>query len=1014
MTPKTDTTEKGLEETIIRAMTGRTDVLSPAHQATETSVPVAGGTGWLLGDDKHFNREFCVDLVQLRGFLLATQPELVDIFELERGDSPVQRKFLDRLDKEVGKRGVIDVLRRGVKHGAHSVALYFGTPTEGNDAAEQLFLSNRFSVTRQLHYSPIETGLALDFAIFVNGLPVATFELKNHFTGQNIEHAVKQYRTDRSPKERLFQFKRCAAHFAVDDAEVRFCTKLEGKRSWFLPFNQGWNDGAGNPPNPDGIKTSYLWEEVLTPRSLAQIIERFAQVVDETNPRTGKTTSLQIWPRYHQLDVVRKVTADVAEHGPGRRYLIQHSAGSGKSNSIAWLAHQLVGLRREGETVFDSVIVVTDRKILDAQIQATVKQFDHVGAIVGAVTSDESSKSQKLSEFLAAGKKIIILTIQTFPFALDAIQADYGDRNFAVIIDEAHSSQGGKTSSKVGEVLGDAGEVSETFEDKVNDAIEKRRMAKNASYFAFTATPKNKTLEMFGTPQPADSQGKIAHRPFHTYTMKQAIQEGFILDVLTNYTTIESYYKLTKKIEDDPEFDAKKARKKLRRYVERDDHAIAVKAGIIVDHFHDSVAGPKRIGGRARAMVVCNGIDLAIQYFRAIEQTLAERKSPYRAIVAFSDKEIDGKLVTESSLNGFPSNQIAEKIQEDPYRILVCADKFQTGYDEPLLQTMYVDKPLSGVLAVQTLSRLNRAHRDKDMVFVLDFFNNADVIQEAFADYYRTTILSEQTDVNKLHDLASDLDEFQIYTEGQIDEVVKVFLNAEPVDGIHAIVDGCVEAYVNDLDEDQQIDFKAKAKAFVRTYDFLAAILPFSNLEWEKRAIFFNFLVPKLPAPVDPDLAQGILDAIDMDSYRAQVLAERAIALADEDGELEPVPATAGGGKPEPEMDTLSNIIKAFNDLFGDIQWSNADRVARQIDQDLPAMVSGTVAYQNAMANSDRANAKIEHDKALAAAIIALVNDGAELFKQFYDNPDFKRWLSDMMFERTYKPIQGPATKETL
>ncbi len=1004
MTVKTDVTEKGLEDRIVRHMTGYTDLVSPSQVIGETSVPVAGGTGWLLGDDRHYDREFCLDLVQLRGFLLATQPDVIDEFGLQSDDSPARRKFLDRLEKEIAKRGVIDVLRRGIKHGPRHVTLFYGTPTVGNDAAAELFASNRFSVTRQLHYSLSNTGLALDFAIFINGLPIATFELKNHFTRQNIEHAVKQYKTDRSPKERLFHFKRCVAHFAVDDAEVRFCTKLDGNKSWFLPFNKGWNDGAGNPPNPDGIKTAYLWEEVLTPTSLTQIIEKFAQVVDEVSPVTGKTTSVQIWPRYHQLDVVRKLLADVEANGPGGKYLIQHSAGSGKSNSIAWLAHQLVGLKRDGKSVFDSVIVVTDRKILDSQIQATVKQFDHVGAVVGAVTGSDSSKSQQLAGFLEAGKKIIILTIQTFPFALDAIAQNYGDRNFALIVDEAHSSQGGKTSSKVGEVLGDSGEIAETFEDKVNEAIEKRKMAKNASYFAFTATPKNKTLEMFGTPLPADAEGKVKHRPFHSYTMKQAIQEGFILDVLTNYTTVESYYKLSKKIEEDPEFDSKKARKKLKRYVEHNEHAIAVKAAIIVAHFQDSVIGPRELGGQARAMVVCNGIEMAIEYFKAIKNELADRKSPYKAIVAFSDKEIDGELVTESSLNGFPSAQIAEKIKEDPYRLLVCANKFQTGYDEPLLQTMYVDKPLAGVLAVQTLSRLNRAHRNKARVFVLDFYNDADAIQEAFADYYRTTILSEETDVNKLHDLVADLDSHQIYTESQLDEVVRIFLNAEPVDGIHAIIDQSVETYVDQLDEDGQIDFKSKAKAFVRTYDFLAAIVPYNNPEWEKRAIFFNFLVPKLPTPNDPDLAQGILDSIDMDSYRAQVLAERQIALADEEGEVEPAPAAGGGGKPEPEMDTLSNIIKAFNDLFGDIDWSDKDRIAKQIAEDLPAMISGNEAYRNAMANSDRTNAKIEHDKALAEAILSFITDGAELYKQFSDNPDFNRWLSDLMFERTYEP----------
>ena len=1009
MAPPTDASEQGLEATIVRAMTGRTDILSPAHKATDTSVAVSGGTGWLLGDSRHFDREFCVDVVQLRGFLLATQPDLVDTLALDSDASPVRRAFLARLDTEIARRGVIDVLRRGINHGAHSIDLLYGTPTPGNDRSADLYSLNRFSVTRQLHYSRSNPGLALDFAIFINGLPVATFELKNHFTGQNVEHAVEQYKRDRSPRERLFHFKRCVAHFAVDDVEVRFCTKLDGPASWFLPFNKGWNDGAGNPPNPDGLKVAYLWEEVLTPAGLTQILERFAQVVEETSPTSGKTSSVQIWPRYHQLDVVRKLLADVEANGPGGRYLIQHSAGSGKSNSIAWLAHQLVGLRRDGDLVFDSVLVVTDRQILDSQIQATVKQFDHVGALVGAVARGDASKSKQLTDFLEAGKKIIILTIQTFPHALEAIAEDYGDRSFALIVDEAHSSQGGKTSSKVGEVLGDSPDAADTFEDKVNAAIESRKMAPNVSYFAFTATPKNKTLEMFGTPLEADAEGKVKYRPFHSYTMKQAIQEGFILDVLTNYTTVDSYYKLSKTIEDDPEFDSKKARKKLKRYVEHHEHAVAVKAGIMVDHFHDSVAGPKKIGGKARAMVVCNGIELAIEYFKAIKADLAERGSPYKAIVAFSDKEIDGELVTESSLNGFPSGEIAARIKEDPYRILVCANKFQTGYDEPLLQTMYVDKPLAGVLAVQTLSRLNRAHRGKSDVFVLDFFNDADSIQDAFSDYYRTTLLSEQTDANKLHDLAADLDSHQIYASPELDEVVRIFLSGEPVDGIHAIVDQCVERYIDQLDEAGQIDFKAKAKGFVRTYDFLAAILPYNNPGWEKRAIFLNFLVPKLPAPVEEDLAQGVLDAIDMDSYRAQVLAEREIALADEEGEVDPAPPVAGGGKAEPEMDNLSSILAAFNDQFGDIDWTDEDRVAKQINEDLPAMVSANPAYRNAMVNSDRANAKIEHDKALQSALTDLIKDSTELFKAYADDPNFKKWLSDLMFQRTYEP-GGPTT----
>ena len=469
---------------------------------------------------------------------------------------------------------------------------------------------------------------------------------------------------------------------------------------------------------------------------------------------------MQIWPRFHQLDVVRKLLADAQANGAGRRYLIQHSAGSGKSNSIAWLAHQLIGLKKDDAAVFDSIIVVTDRRILDQQIRDTIKQFAQVGATVG-----HAEHSGDLRKFIAEGKKIIISTVQKFPFILDEIGSEHRGRRFAIIIDEAHSSQGGRTSAALSMALSTAGaeEDDETLEDKINRLMEAKKLLPNASYFAFTATPKNKTLEIFGEPEP-QPDGKVKHRPFHSYTMKQAIQEGFILDVLKHYTPVDSYYKLVKKVEGDPEFDTKRAKKKLRRYVESHDHAIRLKAEIMVDHFHEQVLALNKIGGQARAMVVTSGIERAIQYFHAIRDYLAERKSPYQAIVAFSgEHEYGGAKVTEASLNGFPSSQIADKIQEDPYRFLICADKFQTGYDEPLLHTMYVDKVLSGIKAVQTLSRLNRAHPKKHDVFVLDFMNDADTIQEAFADYYRTTILAEETDPNKLHDLKAALDGYQVY-----------------------------------------------------------------------------------------------------------------------------------------------------------------------------------------------------------------------------------------------------------
>ena len=829
--------------------------------------------------------------------------------------------------------------------------------------------------------------------------------MKNSLTKQTVEDAIQQYKRDRDPREKLFEFGRCVAHFALDEHEVRFCTQLKGKASWFLPFNLGWSDGAGNPPNPNGLKTDYLWKRILTRNGLTDILENYAQVVETKDPKTGKKKAVQIWPRYHQLDVVRKLLADAGQNGAGRRYLIQHSAGSGKSNSIAWLAHQMIGLSKDSAMVFDSIIVVTDRRILDQQIRDTIKQFAQVGATVG-----HAERSGDLRKFIAEGKKIIISTVQKFPFILDEIGSDHRGRRFAIIIDEAHSSQGGRTSAALSMALGAAGveEDDETFEDKINRLMEAKKLLPNASYFAFTATPKNKTLEIFGTPEP-QPDGTVRHLPFHSYTMKQAIQEGFILDVLKDYTPVQSYYKLVKTVESDPEFDTKRAAKKLRRYVESHDHAIRLKAEIMVDHFHEQVLDLRKIGGQARAMVVTTGIERAIQYYHAISDYLVERKSPYKAIVAFSgEHEYGGKKVSEASLNGFPSNQIADKIQEDPYRFLICADKFQTGYDEPLLHTMYVDKVLSGIKAVQTLSRLNRAHPQKHDVFVLDFMNDAETIQEAFADYYRTTILAEETDPNKLHDLKAALDGYQVYTTAQIDDLVRLYLDGSDRDRLDPILDACVAVYRERLGEDEQVDFKSKAKAFTRTYGFLSQVLPYTNAEWEKLSIFLTFLVSKLPAPIEEDLSKGILEAIDMDSYRVEKQAAVKIQLPDTDAEIEPVPMSGGGRKPEPELDHLSNILKTFNDQFGNIQWTDADRVRRLITEEIPARVSADTAYQNAKKNSDRQNARIEHDKALARVIVSLMKDDTELFKQFSDNESFKKWLTDTVFTATYEPRPKP------
>ena len=999
----TDTSERGLERLVCTTLSGHPCEPPASGTVAEPSVGY-GGVGWSCGDAHDYDREYCVDILQLAAFLRATQPETADALALNE-DGSTRRKFLARLQGEITKRGTIDVLRHGVRHGAHDVDLFYGTPSAGNVQAQERFEQNRFTVTRQLRYSRDETQRALDIGLFINGLPVFTFELKNNLTKQTVDDAVWQYRKDRNPREKLFEFGRCVAHFAVDENEVRFCTHLQGKASWFLPFNRGWNDGAGNPPNPDGLKTDYLWREVLTRESLTNIIENYAQVVETKDEKTGRKRKAQVWPRYHQLDVVRRLLADAGTRGAGHRYLIQHSAGSGKSNSIAWLAHQLIGLAKDDAPVFDSIIVVTDRRILDKQIRDTIKQYAHVGATVG-----HAERSGALRRFIEQGKKIIISTVQKFPFILDEIGNQQRGRHFAIIIDEAHSSQGGRTSAAMSQTLSEAGEKDEeeTFEDQINRLMERRRLLPNASYFAFTATPKNKTLEIFGDrdPQP---DGKVKHRAFHTYSMKQAIQEGFILDVLEHYTPVQSYYRLAKTVVEDPRFDTKKAQKKLRRFVEGHDHAIRLKAEIMVDHFHDQVLAQGKIGGEARAMVVTNGIERAVQYFHAVRDYLTERKSRYQAIVAFSgDHELGGAQVNEAKLNGFPSRQIAEKIQSDPYRFLICADKFQTGYDEPLLHTMYVDKTLSGVKAVQTLSRLNRAHPKKHDAVVLDFLNDADTIQEAFAPFYRATILADETDPNKLHDLQAELDVAEVYASGQIDTFVERYLGNADRDQLDSILDSCVAVYRNDLDEDGQVAFKGKAKAFGRTYAFLSSILPYSNAGWEKRSIFLNFLNPKLPSPLEEDLSRGILDAIDMDSYRIERQAMRAISLPDKDAEIGPVPIEGLGGDAEPELDRLSNIIATFNDLFGDITWEDGDRVRRMITEEIPSRVAVDTAFQNARENSDRENARIEHDRALVRVMTAVMKDDTELFKQFMDNEGFQRWMSDTVFGLAYDRPTGP------
>jgi type I restriction enzyme R subunit len=809
-------------------------------------------------------------------------------------------------------------------------------------------------------------------------------------------------------------------HFAADTELVFMTTQLNKKKTFFMPFNKGLNEGrpsgnfgAGNPINPNGLKTHYLWEEILTKASLANIIDKFAQVVEETDEDTKKTKRMMIFPRYHQITAVRQILAHAKKNGVSNKYLIQHSAGSGKSKSIAWLAHQLHGLfDTSGENhLFDSVIVITDRIVLDKQLSEDIKQFSPKRGIVEHITSDGGSKTSNLQEALANRKKVIICTVQTFPFLLNEM-GEMPVMNFGIIIDEAHSGQSGQTSSKMNAVLADKDEEDEdepqekSLEDKINDLIESRKMITNGSYFAFTATPKNKTLETFGVKSDEtyeDENGEVKSKfyAYHVYSMKQAIEEEFILDVLKNYTTYSSFYKLIKAVEDNPEFDTKQAQKKLRAYVEGHEFAIAEKSKIMLDHFHRDVK--QLINGEAKAMVVTKSIISAIKYKQAFDDYLKEIKSPYKAVVAFSGKKTyKGVEYDEVSMNSFSSyrTDIPKNFNKSENRFLIVADKYQTGFDQPLLHTMYVDKKLSDVQAVQTLSRLNRAKKPyKKDTFVLDFFNKTEDIQEAFKPYYTATILSEETNPNKLNDLVDNLETFEVYNEYQVEDFFTKYVDGAERTQLDPIIDRSGEFFKNDLTKDQQIEFKNNAKSFLRVYSYLGKILDFKNQDWEKLFWYLKYLVPKLFIERSEDLADGILESIDMDSYRPSKEGTENITLAAEPGEVRGIPVEVGGGQSEPELDTLENILGAFNQRFGDIDWTDTDKVRQILTEQLPAEMKANKEIMDAIQHSDKQNAKISSDKKLEELMQQYLFSQTEIFKKFTTDKDFQRRYKEFVFD---------------
>ncbi|MCA0429046.1 MAG: DEAD/DEAH box helicase family protein [Bacteroidetes bacterium] len=922
------TNEQALEAVIEKRLTGTTleelRALGVVNAFAERAELYRGGNGYYLGDSNDFNAKYALDETRFWHFLESTQGD--ELLKLKK-QSDWKLKILERFDRMIKKYGVIRLLRKGLEvDDAHFTLLYQLPLASSSQSIKDNFEKNEFSVTRQVRYSEANKGEEIDMVLFINGVPISTIELKNHWTGQNAKvHGQNQYKFKRDITQPLLQFGRCIVHFAVDTDEAYMTTKLDGANTFFLPFNLGHNFGKGNPPNPFGHKTSYLWDEVLTRPSVANIIQHFVRFDGkETDPLNKKSL---YFPRYHQMDVVRKLIKHSSEHGLGQTYLIQHSAGSGKSNSITWAAYQLIetypindsviGSKGVSNPLFDSVIVVTDRRLLDKQLRENIKEFSEVKNIVAPAYS-----SKELKESLESGKRIIITTIQKFPFIVDGI-ADLSDKRFGVIIDEAHSSQSGSASDKMNQAISSSGSDEDETDpqDKIIEAMSKRKMSTNASYFAFTATPKNITLEKFGVKQ---EDGKF--KPFHLYSMKQAIEEGFILDVLANYTTYRSYYEIEKSIADNPLFDTGKAQKKLRAFVERNKDTIATKAEIMMEHFISKIVNTKKLKGKAKGMVITQSIESAINYYQSIKNILNEKGNPFKVVIAFSgSKTVGGIEYTEDSLNGFPEKDTRDKFDEDDYKILVVANKYLTGFDQPKLTAMYVDKKLQGVLAVQALSRLNRAAdklgKKTEDLFVLDFFNSTEDIKAAFDPFYTSTTLSKATDVNVLHELKNSLDEVGVYEWDEVEDFVTKYFKGINAEQLSPIIDVAADRFNNqlELEDKAKADYKIKAKQFVKIYGQMAAILPYEVLKWEKLFWFLKFLIPKLIVK-DPnsDALDELLNSVDLSTYGLErVKLNTSIGLDSSETELDPQnpnPRGAyGGGEDE---DPLDLIIKSFNERW--------------------------------------------------------------------------------------------------
>lgn len=990
---KSQTNEQALEIAIEKVLAGCCSEDIKDGLVADPNVPY-GGNGYYIGAPQDFNKKFAIDEVRFWNFLEKTQPE-----ELEKlqGQSDWKLKILDRLDKMIKKYGVLRVLRKGLAVDDAYFTLFFVYPlSNSSQIIKDNFEKNQFSVTRQLAYSEANPLEEIDMAIFMNGIPLSTIELKNHWTGQNAKvHGIQQYMYKRDITQPLLNFGRCIVHFAADTDEVYMTTKLDGGKTFFLPFNLGNNFGKGNPVNPFGHKTSYLWQDVLTRQSLANIIQHFVRFDGVDADALSKKNLF--FPRYHQLDVVRQLLADASKNGVGRRYLIQHSAGSGKSNSITWLAYQLIeayagnataaNTRSMDQPLFDSVIVVTDRRLLDKQLRENIKEFSEVKNIVAPAYS-----SKDLQSALENGKRIIVTTIQKFPFIVDGI-ADMSNKQFAVLVDEAHSGNSGTAADNLNRALGaNEDPDSDDWQDKMLDAMRTRKMTPNASYFAFTATPKNSTLEKFG-----EKQEDGSFRPFHLYSMKQAIEEGFILDVLANYTTYKSYYELEKSIEENPLFDTAKAQKKLKAFVEKHQQTINTKAEIMLDHFVKSVVNPKKLKGKAKAMVVTQSIESAIRYYKALQNQLNERGNPFKIAIAFSGKKVvDGIEYTEAQMNGFPEGDTRDKFDTDEYRMLVVANKYLTGFDQPKLTAMYVDKKLQGVLAVQTLSRLNRSAnklgKKTEDLFVLDFFNSTEDIKKSFDPFYTSTSLSNATDVNVLHEIKDSLDNTGVYEQFEINDFNEKYFSGVDAQQLSPIIDCAAERFNKELELDgqQKADLKIKAKQFVKIYGQVASILPFNILEWEKLFWFLKFLIPKLKVPSGIEGLDDLLNSVDLSTYgleRSKL--SSTIELDSTETVVEPQKASVRGAFGSEDKDELEAIIRNFNDKWFQ-GWEATPEEQRVKFLTLSKSVQAHPDFASKVAqNQDSQNRELALKKILDEVMAQQRKQELELYKLYAQDTSF-------------------------